>query len=137
MLTRAIKAVKTDLTGVGGPLNGNVPSNMLHEISGAALTTSVGWDFREAGSAAILIPSTFLALASILIVLFAQCLNRGIPIEHADFDPNDPLLLMAAASAGGMRDTFRGLAEGDVKEGGLKKVKLGQVNDRHGFVQVL
>jgi hypothetical protein len=36
-----------------------------------------------------------------------------------------------------MRDTFRGLAEGDVKEGGLKKVKLGQVNDRHGFVQVL
>ncbi|KAJ6589017.1 hypothetical protein B0H19DRAFT_1367496 [Mycena capillaripes] len=130
-------AVKTGLSANWGPLGGKPPLSMTRNISGYGLTTSLGWDYREAGSAAILIPSTFIAVASILIVLFAQFRNRGIPVQHADFDPNDPLLLMAAASAGGMREMFGGLAEGDVKEVSSKKVKLGCLSDdRDGFVEV-
>lgn len=110
---------------------------MTRSISGTGFTTSLGWDYREAGSAAILIPSTFVAISSILIVIFAQFRNRGIPAQHADFDPSDPLLLMAAASAGGMRGMFGGLAEGDVKEASSKKVKLGHSEDGDGFVEVV
>ncbi|KAJ7859446.1 hypothetical protein B0H14DRAFT_3135119, partial [Mycena olivaceomarginata] len=117
--------MKTDMSWAGGPFGGNPPSTMTRAIIGTALTTSLGWDYREAGSAAILIPSTFVAVASILIVLFAQYRNHGIPTQHANFDPNDPLLLMAAASAGGMHETFQGLEEREIKEGALKKVRLG------------
>ncbi|KAJ7807228.1 hypothetical protein B0H14DRAFT_3152608 [Mycena olivaceomarginata] len=130
-------AVKTDMSWAGGPFGGNPPSTMTRAISGTALTTSLGWDYREAGSAAILIPSTFVAVASILIVLFAQYRNHGIPTQHANFDPNDPLLLMAAASAGGMHETFQGLEEREIKEGALKKVRLGPIDNRDGFVQIV
>ncbi|KAF8210788.1 hypothetical protein K438DRAFT_1752559 [Mycena galopus ATCC 62051] len=94
-------AVKTDLAWVNGPLGGSLPPTMIRTISGTALTTSLGWEYKEAIGPAILIPSTFIAVASILIVVFAQLKNRKIQMQHADFDPNDPLLLMAAASAGG------------------------------------
>jgi hypothetical protein len=60
--------------------------------------------------------------------------NHGIPIHHANFDPNDPLLLIAAASAGGMRGMFQGLEEREIKERALKKVTLGQIDNRDGFV---
>ncbi|KAF7371269.1 hypothetical protein MSAN_00762700 [Mycena sanguinolenta] len=130
-------AVKWDLTWVNGPLGGNPPSTMTHTISGHAFTTSLGWEYNKAASPAFLIPSTFVAVASILIALFAQFRNRGIPEQHADFDPNDPLMLMAAASAGGLRETFPGLTQSVIKEGGLTKVSLGQIDDRHGFVEVV
>ncbi|KAJ6472043.1 hypothetical protein C8R45DRAFT_416064 [Mycena sanguinolenta] len=130
-------AVKSDLTWINGPLNGDPPSTMTHTISGHAFTTSLGWAYNKADSPAFLIPSTFVAVASILIVLFAQFRNRGIPEQHADFDPNDPLLLMAAASAGGLRETFPGLTQSGIKEGGLKKVTLSQVDNRDGFVEVM
>ncbi|KAJ6536025.1 hypothetical protein DFH09DRAFT_1179356 [Mycena vulgaris] len=132
-------AVKTEIASPAGPLGGSVPSSMRRAINGTAFTTTFGWEYTGGMSNAILIPSTFVALASILIVLFAQCvrLNRGISIEHADFDPNDPLLLMAAASAGGMGNTFRGLSKEELEEGGEKRVILARVGNRDGFVEVV
>jgi tripartite-type tricarboxylate transporter receptor subunit TctC len=111
---------------------------MRRNIIGSALTVTVGWEHNVGVNNAILIPSTFVAVASILIVLFAQCLKwvRGTAIEHVDFDPNEPLELMAAASAGGMVDTFAGLTKNDLEEGGGKKVILGQVGAKDGLVQV-
>ncbi|KAF8210773.1 hypothetical protein K438DRAFT_1752547 [Mycena galopus ATCC 62051] len=81
---------------------------------------------------------TFVAVASILIVVFVQLKNRKIPGQHADFDPNDPLsLILRLRRRGGISDTFRGLAEGDIKEGGLKKVTFGPISDKDGFVEVV
>jgi hypothetical protein len=88
----------------------------------------------------MLIPTTFVALASIMIVLFAEYKNGfgGIPTEHASFDPSNSLHLMAAASAGGMQKTFKGLAKKNIKEGSAKKLKLGKVGseDGEGFEMV-
>ncbi|KAJ7237353.1 hypothetical protein C8J57DRAFT_1727966 [Mycena rebaudengoi] len=129
-------AMKTNLASSSGPLRGEIPFNMRRTINGTAFTTTYGWEYRTKFNNVILVPITFVALASIAIVLVAQCvkLNRGTSLDHPDFDPNDPLLLMAAASAGGMQDTFRGLTPEDSEEGGKKKVKLGQIENREGFV---
>ncbi|KAJ7105532.1 hypothetical protein C8R44DRAFT_886483 [Mycena epipterygia] len=101
ILTLALEAVKTDLASSTGPTGGDIPSSMRREIVGFAQTTTFGWEHNAGVNNAILIPSTFVTLASILIVLVAQCMKwaRRISLEHVDFDPNDPLLLMAAASA--------------------------------------
>ncbi|KAJ7236829.1 hypothetical protein C8J57DRAFT_1569207 [Mycena rebaudengoi] len=129
-------AMKTKLSSYSGPFGGDPPQSMTRPINGSALTTTLGWEYRHGATNAILIPNTFVAVASIDIVLLAQVLNRGIPARHADFDPNDPLVLMAAASAGGMDETFNGLTKEDIKDGGGKKVKLAHIDDRDGFVQV-
>ncbi|KAJ6545145.1 hypothetical protein B0H19DRAFT_1266619 [Mycena capillaripes] len=131
-------AIKTDLASPTGPLPAGIPTSMRRNMTGSALTVTVGWEHNAGVNNAILIPSTFVAIASILIVLFAQCLKwvRGIAIEHVDFDPNEPLVLMAAASAGGMMDIFSGLTKEDLEEGGGKKVMLGQADGKDGLVQV-
>ncbi|KAJ7107735.1 hypothetical protein C8R44DRAFT_885142 [Mycena epipterygia] len=113
-------------------VGGNPP---VRAINGKLLTPTLGWEYTTTTMAA-LIPSTFVAIASILIVLFAQLRNRGIPIRQADFNPNDPILLMAAASAGGIPDTFFGLAQDDVKKARGKRVKLSEIGGRDGFSQV-
>ncbi|KAJ7780944.1 hypothetical protein B0H16DRAFT_602757 [Mycena metata] len=129
-------AMKTQLSSYSGPFGGNPPQSMTRPINGSALTTTLGWEYQQGATNVILIPSTFIAVASIVIVLLAQVLNRGIPAHHADFDPTDPLVLMAAASAGGINEMFNGLAKEDIKDGGGKKVKLAHIDDRDGFVQV-
>jgi hypothetical protein len=132
------EAMKTDLTSSTGPLGGGIPPNMRREVSGVAQTITFGWEHNAGVNNAILLPSTFVAIASILIVLVTLCAKwiRSVSVEHVDFDPNEPLLLMAAASAGGMRDTFHGLTKKDLEEGGEKKVMLGQIGYRDGLVQV-
>ncbi|KAJ7107716.1 hypothetical protein C8R44DRAFT_744314 [Mycena epipterygia] len=114
---------------------GNPP---VRAINGKLFLLTLGWEYTTSTliTVAALIPSTFVAVASILIVLFAQLRNRGIPIRQADFDPNDPILLMAAASAGGVPDTFCGLAQDDVKKARGKRVKLSEIGGRDGFSQV-
>ncbi|KAJ7343949.1 hypothetical protein DFH08DRAFT_810484 [Mycena albidolilacea] len=129
-------AMKTELSSYNGPFGGDPPQSMTRPINGSALTTTLGWKYQQGATNAILIPSTFVAVASIVIVLLAQVLNRGIPARHADFDPTDPLVLMAAASAGGMEEMFNGLAKEDIKDGGGKKLRLAHIDDKDGFVQV-
>ncbi|KAJ6602277.1 hypothetical protein B0H10DRAFT_1958131 [Mycena sp. CBHHK59/15] len=65
-------------------------------ITGTTTTATVGWEYSSTASYGFLLPIIFVALASIFIALFAQYQNRGIPVHHADFDPNQPLRLMAA-----------------------------------------
>lgn len=97
---------------------------------------TLGWQYKTVTSSLVLIPAVFVALVSIGITLVAQYYNRGIPVNHADFDPNNPWRLMAAASAGGMTQVFGGVDEEHVEEGLEKKVILGQVGGRDGFVYV-
>ncbi|KAF7367602.1 hypothetical protein MSAN_00823500 [Mycena sanguinolenta] len=119
-----------------GPLKGQVPLDMIKSTNGTAITTTIGWQYKKLSSFTVLIPSTFFAIASILIVLFTQFRTRGVPVQHVAFDPSNPLALMAAASAGGMGNTFDGLTKEHVKQGQKNKVKLGQVGGKIGFVQV-
>lgn len=131
-----MKAMKTELSSYNGPFGGSPPEAMTRPINGTALTTTVGWEYKARASNAILIPSTFIAVASIVIVLVAQLLNRGIPARHADFDPNEPLVLMAAASAGGMGHVFSGLGKEDIEEASGRRVRLAHIDDKDGFVEV-
>jgi hypothetical protein len=108
---------------------------MLRKINGTVVTTTFGWEYDAAGSVLLLLPITIVAGTSILIVLFATYQNRGImvAVRHADFDPGDPMFLIAAASAGGMGDTFPGLRKDSVEAGRKKQVKLASIGDRDGF----
>ncbi|KAJ7187634.1 hypothetical protein GGX14DRAFT_409020 [Mycena pura] len=127
-------AVKNNLAVAGGAFNGNPPPEMTRSIAGNATATSLGWQYNTITSGLVLIPTIFVALVCIVITLVAQYYNRGIPPSHADFDPNNPLRLMAAASAGGMMHVFPGVDGEHVEEGLEKKVMLGQVGGRDGFV---
>ncbi|KAF7367598.1 hypothetical protein MSAN_00823100 [Mycena sanguinolenta] len=132
-------AMKWQLAAPGGLLQSQPPSNldaMIKSINGTAITTTLGWQYKRLASFAVLIPSTFFAIASIFIVLFTQFQSRGVPVQHVAFDPSNPLALMAAASAGGMGNTFDGLTKEHVKQGQRNKVKLGQVGGKVGFVEV-
>ncbi|KAJ7208720.1 hypothetical protein C8J57DRAFT_1610061 [Mycena rebaudengoi] len=114
----------------GGPFGGDPAAAFTKEIRGSLRTATPGWQYTTLASRAILIPSTFVAITSILIVLVIQFLNRRIPPQYADFNATDPVVLMAAASAGGIRDTFHGLARADLEDGCKKIVQLAQTNDR-------
>ncbi|KAF7367603.1 hypothetical protein MSAN_00823600 [Mycena sanguinolenta] len=129
-------ALKNDLWESFGPLHGYVPLNMTRPIHGTATTITVGWQYKGWESFAVLLPSTCISIASILIVLFTQYRSRGVPVQHMEIDPSNPMVLMAAASAGGMGDTFDGLTKEEVEEGLGKKVKLARVGGKVGFVQV-
>ncbi|KAJ7628899.1 hypothetical protein FB45DRAFT_1059567 [Roridomyces roridus] len=130
-------AIKTRLSAYDGPFSGSPPLDLTTSVNGTALSTTYGWEYRKGATNAILIPASFVALASIIIVLWAQLHNRGIPARHAKFDPNDPLVLMAAASAGGMEDLFTGLGKQDIKDGACRELILAHIEDKDGFVQVM
>lgn len=109
---------------------------MTRYIAGNATVSTVGWQYNTVTSSLVLIPTVFVGLVCIFITLVAQWYNRGISLQHADFDPNNPWRLMAAASAGGMTSVFHGVDEDEVKEGLENRVMLGQVDGRDGFVHV-
>ncbi|KAJ6459598.1 hypothetical protein C8R45DRAFT_1182469, partial [Mycena sanguinolenta] len=129
-------ALKNDLWQSFGPLHGEIPLNITRTIHGTATTITVGWQYKGWESFVVLLPSTLISIASILIVLYTAYRSRGVPVQLLEIDPSDPMVLMAAAAAGGMGDTFPGLTREHVKEGHSKKVKLGQVGGKVGFVQV-
>ncbi|KAJ7837309.1 hypothetical protein B0H13DRAFT_1912560 [Mycena leptocephala] len=127
------QAVKTNLSLTDGPFQGNPPSTMTRSVTGNATVDTVAWQYKTMADGLFLIPIVCVALASISITLVAQFYNRGIPKNHADFDPDNPWQLMAAASAGGMTQVFHGMGE-DVKVGLDERIMLGQVGGRDGFV---
>lgn len=50
--------------------------------------------------------------------------------DTKDFDPSNPLHLMAAAGAGGLNNAFRGFRERDIDDGAKLTVVLGSVPGR-------
>ncbi|KAJ7763207.1 hypothetical protein DFH07DRAFT_956581 [Mycena maculata] len=131
-------AVKTNLSSYAGLLGGDLPKTMIWDINGTASSLMTGWQYHEElKNILMLLPITFIAIASIVIVLFAEWKHQGIPERHPTFDTGNPLLLMAAASAGGMPEIFHGLTKNDLAEGSGKMVKLSYVEEKdlEGFVQ--
>ncbi|KAF7318789.1 hypothetical protein HMN09_00214100 [Mycena chlorophos] len=141
-------ALKTELSSTTGPFGGNPPAEMLIPVNGTAEIDVVGWQFHGVTSILVLLPILFFGLLSIVIAVGSQLLNRGMPIPSAEFDMNDPWQLMAAAAAGGMGRVFpREPVPGDEQskwddldaEKGWteRRVMLGPVNGRGGFVEVV
>ncbi|KAF7300114.1 Protein arginine N-methyltransferase [Mycena kentingensis (nom. inval.)] len=112
----------------------DLQSSMTHNISGVANVQTLGWQYNTYTSTVVLIPILLFAVTTLGIVIVAQWYNRGVPLSNTDFDPNDPWLLMAAASAGGMGTVFQGSDKEDLEKGLKKRVILGKVNGRDGFV---
>lgn len=134
-----IQATRILLSESDSPIsNGTIPPDMTRQIEGIHRTQTLGWDYnaRKATGIAVLLPITFIALASIAIVAVAQYHNHGIPASHANFDPNNPFLLMAAASAGGMHNTFHTVDKvEDLATLKQKKVKFGRIGNRDCLVE--
>lgn len=100
-------------------------------INGTFRTETLGWTYVSQTTRWALVPGTLIAFATILIVSVALYRHVGnIPREPNQFDPSDPLHLMAAASAGGLNDAFRGLSGKDIQEGEKLDVVLGSLPGR-------
>jgi hypothetical protein len=73
----------------------------------------------------------FVAFATIAIVIVALCRHTGeISSEPAQFDPSNPLHLMATAAAGRLNGAFRCLQGKDMMEGEQLNVVLGSIPGR-------
>ncbi|KAJ7166194.1 hypothetical protein C8R46DRAFT_295268 [Mycena filopes] len=109
----------------GVPLNMSIPTN------GTFHTETLGWAYPAGTARWVLIPGTLIALATIAVVVVAVYRHTGeIPPESNRFDPSNPLHLMAAAAAGGLSNTFRGLNRKDIHEGAKLDVVLGSIPGR-------
>ncbi|KAF7362694.1 Protein arginine N-methyltransferase [Mycena venus] len=102
-----------------------VPTN------GTFRTETLGYTYNSGTTRWVLVPGTLVALATILIVVVAVYRHVGdIPRESNQFDPSDPLQLMAAAAAGGLNNAFKGISGKEIKEGEKLDVVLGSVSGR-------
>ncbi|CAK5271704.1 unnamed protein product [Mycena citricolor] len=112
-----------------------VADDIVRPIRGNATTATMGWEYSPTGFL-ILIPTAFFALISIVLALQTLITDwRGG--YHRKFDPKSPASLIAAASVGGMTETFSGLEDADIKEGADKVIRLGAVSQGvFGFVEV-
>jgi hypothetical protein len=100
--------------------------NISIPTQGVLHTETFGWAYGSQSTRWVLVPGTLIALATILIVALALYRHAGdISREAGQFDPSDPLRLIAAAATGGLNSAFRGLSEKDVKEGEQLDVVLG------------
>nr|GAT55168.1 predicted protein [Mycena chlorophos] len=115
-------------------------ADVLHTVTGTAVLKTLGYEYKGFTTFAVLIPTLLIAVISISVVIAAQWQihnnGPGMPLSVARFDPTDPLLMMAAASAGGLSGMFHGIEDADVEKGWGTKIMIGRVNGRHGFVQV-
>lgn len=95
--------IRLGLSQPSSPLNGTLPRNMTKPVNGTLITTTYGWDSSTGLGAAILLPVTALALASILVVILAwwweKKSGRELQKSQANFDPGNTFHLMAAVSA--------------------------------------
>ncbi|KAJ7612943.1 hypothetical protein DFH06DRAFT_1344854 [Mycena polygramma] len=102
--------LRTCLSETVTPFADGIPANITRPTSGVFRTETLSWSFATAPTRVILLPTTLLALASITVIVDAWVQNPGQMHRRFDFDATNPLHLMAAAAAGGLGDTFKGLA---------------------------
>ncbi|KAJ7467518.1 hypothetical protein FB451DRAFT_1482730 [Mycena latifolia] len=108
-----------------------MPSNMMIPTNGTFHTETLGWAYASGTTRWVLVPGTLIAFATIVVVIGAFYHHVGdIPKESHQFDPSDPLHLVAAAAAGGLNNTFTGLGPRDMKEGEKLDVVLGSIPGR-------
>ncbi|KAK6969145.1 hypothetical protein R3P38DRAFT_3147630 [Favolaschia claudopus] len=95
------------LSAQNGTFPNGVPSQMTILSTGKLHTEFFGWQFT-ASSSWILLPGTFVGLATIYIVLRALAMHPGNDRDGGEFKPDDPLDLVAASAAGGLPGVFSG-----------------------------
>ncbi|KAJ7630290.1 hypothetical protein FB45DRAFT_866819 [Roridomyces roridus] len=130
-------AMKSRLASKNGSFVHEPPADLVRNINGTLSTPCTGWK-NHLKPYLMLLPIMLVAFASIALVVFAEYKSgfKGIPSEHADFNPANPMQLMAAASAGGMPDAFGGLSEEGIKRAKRKRLQLGNVDGRIGLCDV-
>ncbi|KAJ7734328.1 hypothetical protein DFH07DRAFT_967651 [Mycena maculata] len=109
-----------------------VPLNMSIPTTGALFTETMGWSYEStAATRWVLVPGTLIAVFTICVVGVALYRHDGdLPRESDQFDPSNPLHLMAAAAAGGLDNAFKGLGHKDMKDGEKLDVVLGSIPGR-------
>ncbi|KAF7303951.1 hypothetical protein MIND_00625800 [Mycena indigotica] len=116
-------AFKTLLSDNEGPFKGTPPADMTRSINGTAFVHTIGWEYTSVYTEIVLIPIIIFSLGTITIALVAQLYNPGIPRTEAGFDPRDPLMLVAAASTGGINGVFPGIDGKNVEEVKTKPIQ--------------
>ncbi|KAF7356012.1 hypothetical protein MVEN_00930600 [Mycena venus] len=104
-----------------------LPQDMTISTTGFMHTETLGYTSISGTTRWILVPGTLIAFFTILVVGVALYRHAGDIVKDHQFDPSDPLQLMAAAAAGGLSNAFKGLGLGDLKEGEKLNVVLGSI----------
>ncbi|TFK73516.1 hypothetical protein BDN72DRAFT_919749 [Pluteus cervinus] len=119
----------------------DIPKSMRMRTNGTFVAETAGWQQRDAVVPAALLAPTFVTVLSIVLAVIAVLRTRNADIadDQDYFDPNNILHVMAAASAGGLPETFPPFsADKDdyFAHGQSVKVRFGHVKDngRLGFV---
>ncbi|KAF8644499.1 hypothetical protein AX16_008430 [Volvariella volvacea WC 439] len=127
-----------------GLYNGSseIPSSLRYSINGTFTQQTMGWHQESTVLPLSLIVPSFIGAVSILVVFYTLVKTRNYHyIEGAEYwDSNDILHVVAAASAGGIREEFPAYHEGrkDLAERSEKVlVRLDRVEGtgKLGFVQ--
>ncbi|KAJ7679962.1 hypothetical protein B0H17DRAFT_1333916 [Mycena rosella] len=104
------------LSGKNATFPDGAPPNMTTLTHGTFRTQTLGWVYASGTTRWALLPGTFIAFATIAIVLLAVVRHAGdIPEESDPFDVSNPLHLIAAAAAGGLNNTFLGMDDEEIK----------------------
>jgi hypothetical protein len=86
---------------------GYIPQNASLARNGTFYTETPGWAYPSGATRWILVPSTFVAFSTIIVVLAALYRHPGdMPSDSQKLDPSNPLRLMSAAAAGGLKNSL-------------------------------
>ncbi|KDR80027.1 hypothetical protein GALMADRAFT_136589 [Galerina marginata CBS 339.88] len=118
-----------------------IPPSMRIATNGTYRTQTIGWYQAHDTAPVVLLAPTFVCLVSIAIVVITYLRRRGSqePVSNHHFDPGNILHVIAASSAGGMRESFPPFDENPVDYSQQVKIKLGSVDGdprKVGFVHV-
>jgi len=119
--------------------NSTIPQSMRLATNGTYRATTIGWYQVGDTAGTVLLAPTFISVVSILIVVATLAYKRGCPESPAthSFDPGDILHIIAASSAGGLKDVFPPYHENNIENNEHTRIALAPTDgpgSRPGFV---
>jgi len=107
--------------------------------NGTYRATTIGWNQSQETAATVLLAPTFISIVSILIIVATLAYKFGShenPATHF-FDPGDILHIIAASSAGGLKDVFPPYHENNIENNETTRITLAPTDgpgSRPGFI---
>ncbi|KAJ7231829.1 hypothetical protein C8J57DRAFT_1580549 [Mycena rebaudengoi] len=111
----------------GSVFKDGIPPELLTAANGTFCTEALGWAYKSPTTRWILVPSTLVALSTIIIIVMAVYQHGGRIPTGETFDATNPMHLIAVAASGGLDHTFKGISDEEIEKAAQLEVVLGSV----------